>query len=41
MIHYVNTNQKKAGVPILISDKIDFRVKKRIKGHTYNNKRAS
>ena len=26
-IFHVNGNQKKAGVPILISDKIDFKIK--------------
>ena len=34
-IFHANTNQKKAGVAILISDKIDFKTKavKRDKGH--------
>ena len=27
MIFHANGNQKKAGVPILISDKIDFKIK--------------
>lgn len=36
MIYHANINQKKSGVAILISDKIDFRTKKIIsdnKGH--------
>lgn len=29
-IHYANINQEKAGIAILISDKVDFRAKKKL-----------
>ena len=36
--YIIQTNQKKAGIAILISDKVDFKVRKvtRVKGHYVN-----
>ena len=41
--YIIQTNQKKAGIAILISDKVDFKVRKvtRVKGHYIVRKGSS